>query len=179
MADDGRTRQAEFERTAVPHLDAIYSAALYLSRDPDTAADLLQETYLRAYRAWHQFTASTNCKAWLLTILYNAFRNRYRAEKAAAAALGSEQLVFAADTMRSSVSDDPAERVQQLALEAEIEAALLSLPEEFRAVVVLVDLQDVTYEEAAAALECPVGTIRSRLFRARRLLRSLLREYAD
>lgn len=178
MADDGRARRAEFERTALPHLDAIYSAALYLCRDPDTAADLLQETYLRAYRSWHQFTAGSNCRAWLFTILYNVFRTSYRAERAAAAAIKSAGRERAADPGRTAVSENPADRVLQIALEADVEAALLMLPDEFRAVVVLVDLYDLTYEETAAALDCPLGTIRSRLFRGRRLLRSLLRQYA-
>jgi RNA polymerase sigma-70 factor (ECF subfamily) len=180
VADDSRARQAEFEETAVPHMDHVYNAAMYLARDPDTAADLLQETFLRAYRAWHQFAPGTNCKAWLMTILHNAFRNRYRAARAAAATVELDEEVHssAGDPARSAVPDDPAERALQDAFDDEIEAALRDLPDAFREVVVLVDVEELTYEEAAAALDCPVGTVRSRLFRGRRLLHSSLSDYA-
>jgi RNA polymerase sigma-70 factor (ECF subfamily) len=147
----GEAKRAEFTNVALPLMDNVYNAALYLSRDPDEASELVQETFLRAFRSWHQFTPGTNCKAWLLTILQNAFRNRYRSQQ---------------------------RQPRTVELDGEVEAALRSLPDDFLQVVLLVDVEELTYDEAAAAIGCPVGTVRSRLSRARRLLHQALQGYA-
>ena len=177
-ADDAK--RAEFTAVALPYMDHLYSTALHLSRDPDQAADLLQETYLRAYRGWHQFTPGTNCKAWLLTILYNAFRNRYRADRAAPPFVELDEVthVHETDPTVNWTADDPADLISLQVLDGEIQTALGELPDEYQTAVVLVDIHELTYEEAAAVVGSPVGTIRSRLSRGRQLLQRALRVYA-
>jgi RNA polymerase sigma-70 factor (ECF subfamily) len=176
----GEDKRAEFTIVALPLMDNVYSAALYLSRNPDEASELVQETFFRAYRAWHQFTPGTNCKAWLLTILQNTFRNRYRAQQI------RPQTVDFDETQHTEVSAegnqrigaDPAELVSSQVFDGDVEAALQRLPEDFLQVVLLVDIEELTYEEAATAIGCPVGTVRSRLSRGRRLLHESLEQYA-
>jgi RNA polymerase sigma-70 factor (ECF subfamily) len=156
-------------------MDSLYSTARYLTRDAEQAADLLQDTLLRAYRSWEQFQPGTNCKAWLMTILYNVFRNRYRAEQRARGTVAFDEDLRAAEP---TAPDDPADLVAASVLDDEIQAALRQLPHEYLTAVALVDLQDLTYQEAATAVGCPVGTIRSRLSRGRWLLHAALQEYA-
>lgn len=167
---------AEFEATALPHLDQLYSTASYLTRDPDRAADLVQDTLVRAIRFWNRFEPGTNCRAWLMTILYNAFRNQYRSDKATPASVTYDEGV-AATVGLPAEANDPAALVAAAGLDDELEQALAALSDEFREVVVLVDLQEMTYEEAAAILGRPIGTVRSRLARARTQLHTLLAEY--
>lgn len=169
--------RAEFDRAALPHLDHVYGSALYLARDPHRAADLVQETYLRAFRFFHQFTPGTNCLAWLLTILHNTFRNRYRSEGRTRGHLDVDDPVVANQVV-ADAADEPERRLLAGLLDREVADALATLPEEFRSAVVLVDLQDLTYEDAARVLECPIGTIRSRLSRGRKLLAHELSGYA-
>lgn len=158
-------------------MDKLYNAALYMCRNPDDAAELAQETYLRAYRSWHLFTPGTNCKAWLFTILHNAFRNRFRAQQRRPREVEfDEEHYDGGETERAP--SDPAELLNARLLDGEIEQALGELPDEFKQAIVLVDMEELTYEEAAAALGCPIGTVRSRLSRGRRLLEASLREYA-
>jgi RNA polymerase sigma-70 factor (ECF subfamily) len=157
-------------------MDSLYSTARYLTRDAEQAADLLQDTLLRAYRSWEQFQPGTNCKAWLMTILYNAFRNRYRAEQRAPVTVDLDETPWASAVPISP--DDPADLVAACVLDDEIQAALCQLPHEYLTAVALVDLQDLTYQEAATVAGCPVGTIRSRLSRGRWLLHAALQEYA-
>jgi len=169
----GEGRREQFAETALPFMDTVYNAALYLSRDPDEAAELLQDTFLRAYRSWHQFTLGTNCKAWLLTILHNTFRNRYRARIREPVTIEFDEELY-----RGLGSDTPDDVMAARVLDGEVEAALRELPAEFLEAVSLVDLQDLSYEEAATVAGCPVGTIRSRLSRGRHLLQRSLRKYA-
>lgn len=173
-------KRAEFQRVALPYLDAVHSAALFLTGDPDRAADVSQETFLRAFRFFHQFEPGTNCRAWLLTILHNTFRNRYRAEQRERGRVDVDDPVTEAEATRAvGAGDDPETLVLANVLDGEIRDALAALPEEFRSVIVLVDLQELTYEEAARVLGCPIGTVRSRLSRGRRLLYERLRGYAE
>ena len=176
---DTAAKRAEFSKWALPHMDLVYSTSLYLSRDRAEAEDLLQETYLRAYRFWHQFTPGTNCKAWLLTILHNTFRNRYRDR------YRQQRTVDVADLEGTSAeadladpSDNPEQRVFAQLLDGEVDDALRRLPAEYLEVILLVDLQELSYEEAATVLNCPIGTIRSRLSRGRRQLQQMLHGYA-
>jgi len=178
VASDERTR-GEFEGIALPLMNALYSTALYLTRDPDAAADLLQDTMLRAYRFWHRFEPGSNCKAWLMTILYNVFRNEYRSRQRQPTAVELEETHHSPGTHQGADPlADPAERVAFDVLDDEVREALHRLPDSFLEVVVLVDLQELTYEEAAAVVGCPVGTIRSRLSRARQALHQALWQYA-
>lgn len=175
----GEARRAEFQRVALPHLDHLYTSALYLAGAPDRASDLVQETFLRAFRFFHQFAPGTNCRAWLLTILHNTFRNRYRADQRTRGQIDIDDPVASAEaSLAVDADDDPESLVLSKLLDDEVARALGSIPEEFRSAVVLVDLQELTYEESARVLGCPIGTVRSRLSRGRKLLAEELREYA-
>jgi RNA polymerase sigma-70 factor, ECF subfamily len=174
-------RRAEFEAAALPFMRSLYNAALYLTRRPVDAEDLLQDTYLRAYDRFDDFAPGTNCKAWLFTILHSVFVNKARKAQREPRGMTVEELEQRYYRWIES-SAHPAARQGQVpteeALSAKLAEALGELPEPFRSVVVLVDVEELTYEEAAAALACPVGTVRSRLFRARRLLFGALHDYA-
>lgn len=177
-----QTQSTLFETHALVCKEAVYAACLALVRRKDEADDLFQETYLRAFRFFHQFTPGTNCRAWLLTIMYNVFRNHYPQRLRDHQMLDiervtneyEERLFAEGDTERH----DPAALFLARRVDNEILEALHTLPEEYRSTFLLVDMGDLTYEEAAAVLECPTGTVRSRLARARRALRAALEGYA-
>ncbi|HSB60069.1 MAG TPA: sigma-70 family RNA polymerase sigma factor, partial [Vicinamibacteria bacterium] len=138
----------------------------------EDALDVVQETFLRAYRAFGSFRAGTNPKAWLFTILRSVLANRYRRERRQPLMLPLEDVE---DRFGRLATEEPA--LAEAGAE-EVSRALAALPEDFRLAVLLVEVEGLTYEEAAAALECPVGTVRSRLCRARRVLFVELRDYA-
>jgi RNA polymerase sigma-70 factor (ECF subfamily) len=178
MSRDPQTRRAAFEAEALPHLDQLYATAFYLCGDRDRGADLVQETVLRAFRFFDRFEPGTNCRAWLLTILHNTFRNLYRARQRQRGQVDIDEPSVANEATAAGGERNPEALVLSEMLDEEIVQALGELPEEFRSVVVLVDLDESTYEEAARALGCPVGTVRSRLSRGRRLLEGKLAGYA-
>lgn len=171
------------EQWAHSHKDQLYTAWLPLTRNTDDAANLLQETFLRAFRFFHQLTPGTNCLSWLLTIMYNAFGNRYAQRVRAGHVVDVENAQYEYERKLISIGaenqDDPAEIILARLLDGEIIDALLALPEEYRSTLFLVDIEECTYEEAAKALDCQIGTIRSRLSRARRLLQQVLRDFAQ
>lgn len=169
-------RHQRFEAEAMPFMKAVYNTALRLTRREEDAGDLLQETYLRAYRTFDAFTPGTNCKAWLFTILYSIFVNRYRKARREPAMVSIDDVDEKFHRMLRGTAAAPAG--QERWTDAEVEAALGGLPESFRSAVLLVDVEELSYEEAAAVLACPVGTVRSRLFRARKLLSVSLQDYA-
>ncbi len=175
-------RRRRFETTAVPFMKSVYNMALRLTRVPEDASDLVQETYLRAYRTFDNYRPGTNCKAWLLTILYSIFVNRYRKKQREPVAISLEELEEKfRRSFRAEEADQPFAQVPTLPetwTDEEVRRAMEQLPESFRAVVLLIDVEGLSYEEAAAALNCPVGTVRSRLFRARRSLFVALQEHA-
>ncbi len=140
----------------------------------------MQETFLRAYRFWHQFTPDTNCRAWLMTILHNTFKNRYRERYREQQTVDFDDAIQEAGGSGRSdgLPANPEEIVLAQLLDSEVEDALRSLPVEFLEVVVLVEIHELTYEEAAKAIGCPIGTIRSRFSRGRRMLQMALRRYA-
>jgi len=167
---------SEFEGVALVHLDLLYRAALRLTHNRAEAEDLVQETWLRALRHFDQFDPGSNCRAWLLTILRNAFLNRLRREgreilesDMAATEAGAARLEEAS-VARSS----PEEDFFQTVLHGDVDRALKTLPLPFRLVVTLADLEGLTYKEIAQVLDCPIGTVMSRLSRARQLLRKEL-----
>lgn len=165
-----------FEQTALTHLDALYSAALRLTRNPDDAKDLLQETVLRAFRCFHQFTPGTNCRAWLLTILYNNFRNTCRRGKYERAA-GYREIkreIEARATPEEVALCNPEDLLALRMAGRRIEAALNELPPEFREALLLVDVQDLDYQEVSIVLDVPLGTVKSRVSRGRALMRLAL-----
>jgi RNA polymerase sigma-70 factor (ECF subfamily) len=165
-------RREDFEKTALPFARPLYATALRMTGRAEDALELVQETFLRAYRTFDNFTPGTNPKAWLFTILRSVSANRWRRERR------SPVMVPLEDWERrfgSLAAEGPPARD---ATSEEVTRALEHLPEDFRLVVLLVDVEGLTYEEAAAALACPVGTIRSRLARARRALFVELSDYA-
>lgn len=182
-ANRNRALREFFEREAVVHLSAVYTAALYMTRNEAEAEDLVQETYLRAYRFFDRYKSGTNCKAWLLSILRNLFINRYRQVKREGEAVDWEEVEGVYDGMigeeKRGGREDPEQILMRQVMDDEVEKALGELPEEFRETVVLVDIEELSYEEAAEVMGCAVGTVRSRLSRGRRLLQVTLREYAE
>jgi RNA polymerase sigma-70 factor (ECF subfamily) len=177
----GDSKRKLFEQEALPHLDAVYAAALRLARNRDDANDLLQETVLRAFRFFHQFTPGTNCRAWMLTILYNAFRNGYRRstrEQVAASPEEYEREVEVLSSRPEAAGNDPETQVFEQLMDHEVEGALNDLPEEFRTAILLVDVEELSYREAADVLKIPIGTVRSRLSRGRAVMRRALHNLA-
>lgn len=181
-AEEGNAA-ARFETVALPFAQALYNKAVYLIRRPQGAQDLVQETYLRAYRTFGSFREGTNCKAWLFTILYSIFINRYRKHQREPELVSLDQMdgIFHQTLTAESWEADFAALTDANAdwQEPEVRQALDNLPEDFRSAVLLIDVEGLTYEEAATAMSCPVGTLRSRLFRARRLLFVELHRYAQ
>jgi RNA polymerase sigma-70 factor (ECF subfamily) len=165
-----------FEKVALPHLDAVYSAALRLTRNRDDANDLVQETVLRGFRFFHQFTKGTNCRAWLLTILYNNFRDRYRESgREHPCSSGEIEQELEAHSLLADMSlNNPEDLLSDRMLGRRIEQALNELPEEFRQALILVDVQELNYREVADVLAIPLGTVKSRVSRARALMRIAL-----
>lgn len=184
--DQVRTR---FETVALPLLAVVYRAALRFTGSAEDARDITQETFLRAFRTFDHFQPGSNCKAWLLTIVYSVFVNRYRRQQRESL-VAVDDVELLPDASRPSAllttppiaapSESPGGPFAALVIrDPEIERALNRLPDAFRSAVLLVDVEELTYEEAAAVLECPVNTVRSRLFRGRGLLWTALREYAS
>ena len=178
-----RKHRSAFERIALPHLDSLYGAAYRLTRNPRDAEDLVQDVMLRAYRFWDKFEKDSNCKAWLFRILTNTFINTYQKKKrtrevidqAAAEQKATDGVLL---MERSASLRDPQELLIDRMLSGDVARALEALPSDFRLAVILCDVQGFTYQEIADIVECPVGTVMSRLHRGRRLLARELHDYA-
>jgi len=184
MADKsgtGADRRKRFEEEALPHLDALYTMAMRLARNPDDANDLLQETVLRAYRFFHQFEKGTNCRAWMLTILFNNFRNSYRKssrEQPAASTDEFERKVEGESLRIDPAGSDPEAMLSGQGMEGKVERALAGLPAEFREAILLVDVEELSYQEVSGVLNIPIGTVKSRVSRGRAMLRDALADLA-
>jgi RNA polymerase sigma-70 factor (ECF subfamily) len=173
-----RGHAREFEDVALGHLDTLYRVALRLTHSRPEAEDLVQETCLRAFRSFHRFIPGTNCRAWLITIMRNLFLNRLRQTRHESL---DEQL--GGDVAESATGPDlapgnPEEELLQTLLHGDVDRALRALPLTFREAVVLADLEGLSYREVSEVLGCPIGTVMSRLFRGRRLLRQSLKRFA-
>jgi RNA polymerase sigma-70 factor (ECF subfamily) len=171
----------EFEALALEHFDALYTTAMRLTRNPGEAQDLVQETFLKAYRFYHRFEPGTNIKAWLFTILRNTYINAYRKASRQQQQVDFDQVApfYAAPSTPSEwTSRGSAEDILRHLVQDDVKRALEALPDEYRMVVLLADLEDFAYKEIADIVGCPVGTVMSRLFRGRRLLRKSLAEFA-
>jgi len=176
-------KRADFEAIALPHVDSLYGGAFRLTRNPRDAEDLVQDTILRAYRFWDSFQPGSNCRAWMYKILTNTFINHYQKRKRRREVLDratAEQ--EATDGVliqeRSLSQRTPQDVLVDSSLSEDVERALNALPSDFRLAVVLCDVEGFSYKEIADIMECPVGTVMSRLYRGRRLLRKSLHEFA-
>src|SRR3954465_11500799 len=176
--------QAEFAELALPYMAALYSAALRMTRNPSDAEDLVQETYLRAYRGFGGFKEGTNLKAWLYKILTNTFINSYRAKKRRPDEVDLDDsedffLYRRLGGLESVAADrTPETEVLESIPDDMVKAALEALPEQFRMAVLLADVEGFSYKEIAEILDIPIGTVMSRLHRGRKGLQKKLYEFA-
>jgi RNA polymerase sigma-70 factor (ECF subfamily) len=173
-------RQREFEREALPHTDLLYNYALRLTSNAADADDLLQETFLKAYRFWDKYETGTNIRAWLFRIMKNSYINRYRKEVKTPTTVDYDEVedFYASVKDRASESNDLQEILYGNLLDDDVATAVAELPEDFRTVVLLCDIEGLSYEEIAEFVDIPLGTVRSRLHRGRKLLREKLLSYA-
>ncbi|MBI3005124.1 MAG: sigma-70 family RNA polymerase sigma factor [Ignavibacteriales bacterium] len=180
LSRTGKLKQSEFEAEALPHMDVLYNFALRTTGNEDDARDLLQETYLKAYRFWDKYEKGTNIRAWLFRIMKNSYINRYRKETREPDTVDYADVENFYDSIRAESTDtnDLQEKLFGGLLGDEVTSALKSLPEDFRTVVILCDIEGLTYEEIAEFIDRPIGTVRSRLHRGRKLLQGRLFEYA-
>ena len=181
-AESVEERTLRFERDAVPYLDQLYAAAMRMTRNPQDAEDLVQETYAKAYAAFHQFNEGTNLKAWLYRILTNTFINTYRKKQREPQQSMSEdvedwQLARAESHSSSGLKSAEMEALEHLP-DSQVKDALQSIPEDFRLAVYLADVEGFAYKEIAEIMGTPIGTVMSRLHRGRRGLQKLLADYA-
>jgi RNA polymerase sigma-70 factor (ECF subfamily) len=179
IATDARDR-VRFEEEALALSDQVYRVARHLVRDPQEADDLMQETYARAFRSWRSFTPGTNLRAWLLRILTNLNIDRGRRQQRTPELQPLEEGDYFLYNKLEETNDGPTdeERVVERLSQDDVVAALSAVPHDFRDVVVLVDIGDFTYADAAQILDIPVGTVMSRLHRGRRILKQAMAESA-
>ncbi len=161
-------------------MDFLYNYALRMTYNRTDAEDLVQETFLKAFRFWESYEKGTNIRAWLFRIMKNAYINRYRKEKKEPETVEYEEVENFYNSVRETASEssDLQETLYNNLLEDDVATAIAELPEDFRTVVILCDIEGLTYEEVAEFVDCPIGTVRSRLHRGRKLLRAKLLDYA-
>jgi RNA polymerase sigma-70 factor (ECF subfamily) len=176
-----KEKNAIFDQEFMPHIDSMYNFGYRLTFDEDDAKDLVQDTYLKAYRFINSFEQGTNAKAWLFRILKNSFINDYRKKSKQPAKIDYQEVetYYNSDDVDYGITTDLRVDAVKDMLGDEISNALNSLAVDFRTVIILCDLEGFTYEEMAKILDIPIGTVRSRLHRARNLLKDKLRSYAQ
>jgi RNA polymerase sigma-70 factor (ECF subfamily) len=180
LSREEQQKQLEFQQEAIAHINSLYNYALHLTMNQDDAEDLVQETYLKAYKFFNSFERGTNCKAWLFKILKNNYINRFRKNSREPGKVDYDLIkdfYHSIKDSRRDTTETDSDYFHSL-LHEEVYQALQSLPEEFREVIQLCDIEGFTYEEIANMVESPIGTVRSRLYRGRKLLRGQLEEYA-
>lgn len=170
-----------FEEEFLPQIEALYTFAFHLSYNEEDANDLVQETYLKAYRFIGNYEKGTNAKAWLFKILKNAFINQYRKKSKQPTQVDYEEVANYHDEEDSAYSSymDLREEMFMGMMGDEVTTAINTLPVDFRVVILLCDIEGFTYEEISKIIDIPIGTVRSRLHRARNMLKEKLKEYAE
>ena len=183
-AQERKQLHGDFVIEAAPHLDALYATAVRLTKNAGDAEDLVQEAMLKAYRYFDKYERGTNCKAWLFKIMTNTFINRYRRTQKRQEFLVDEDYRPLAERAVAP-EDNPLyqffgneETMFGRLFGDDVKSALEDIPVDFRMVVILADLQDFAYKDIAEIMDCPIGTVMSRLYRGRRMLRARLEEYA-
>jgi RNA polymerase sigma-70 factor, ECF subfamily len=178
MVQDNRHRQ--FEKEMMPYMDMLYSYAYYLSGDREQANDILQDTYLKAFRFYDKFERGTNAKAWLYRIMKNTYINEYRRTHRLPEIVEYDEHISSYQITRGGnpASGDLRAMLETQTFDDDIAGAIAALPDKFKSVIVLRDIEELPYEEIAEALEIPIGTVRSRLHRARAILFERLKGYA-
>ncbi len=174
-------KQQDFNEEMLPHLDAVYNFALKLTANENDAEDLVQDTIVKAFRFFSSYEKGTNAKGWLFRILKNSYINNYRKESKRPARVDYDEIEPFYETIRSEQSNttDLESTMFGAMMDDDISTALSRLPEDFRTVVLLCDVESFSYEEIANMLDVPIGTIRSRLHRGRNLLKAELSDYAS
>ena len=173
--------QIVFEEELFPHMDALKTFAYHLSYNEEDANDLVQETYMKAHRFIEKYDSGTNAKAWLFKILKNAYINEYRKKSKRPKKVDFEDIISYqnSDTASSSKYTDLRQEIFENMMGDEVTIAINALPIDFRTVILLCDIEGFTYEEISKIIDVPIGTVRSRLFRARNMLKEKLRNYAE
>ena len=177
------TRRQRFERDAMVYADALYGTAMRLTRNPDSAQDLVQETFLKAFKHYDSLRPDSNLKAWLTRVLTNTFINQYRRKQVRQ----RSQELYDPDWMNERVGSNwarevakrPGQKVVDRFVRDKLNDAVAALPDPYRQVLLLADVEELAYKEVAETLDIPIGTVMSRLHRARRKLRELLSEFAQ
>lgn len=173
-------KKKDFETEAMPYINLLHNYAYRMTGNQLDADDLVQETFLRAFRFFHKFEKGTNCKAWLFRIMKNLFINKYRKNQKEPGKVDYDDVENFFDTIKSDrvESTDLQEKLFSNLLDDDMVNALNSLPDDFKTVVILCDIEGLSYEEIAEFVQCPIGTVRSRLHRGRKLLQQKLLSYA-
>ncbi len=180
LTNKEKRKQKDFNEEIIPHLDALYNFGLRLTSDPNDTEDLVQDTIVKAYRFFSSYEKGTNAKAWLFRILKNSYINNYRKKSKKPQEVDYDEVSMFYETIRAERTEtsDLEDKMFRELIDDDLSRALDKIPEDFRTVVLLCDVEDFTYEEIANMLDVPIGTIRSRLHRGRNLLKAELMDYA-